>query len=182
MAGAALWKHYIETARRKGMQTFGDLRQIGFAFTDSFTSKPFDDGLRTRFPRKPASTARKPRFDEPRLAMFWRPSPELAAIAQLVERVDAVREYWHALVAALADDRVTPDEIIGLRRLWRQLSLSPEDIRAVHAKFFGDMLASTVEDDLLTAEEATRLRTLHQALRDIGWAPGDLSGALDLPH
>ncbi|MBI4342066.1 MAG: hypothetical protein HY599_01720 [Candidatus Omnitrophica bacterium] len=87
--------------------------------------------------------------------------------------MDRRRRYWHMLVEAVSDGVVTPDEIRLLRDTQRQLALPVEDIRALHAKLAGEIMASQVEDEAVSPSEAVVLTTLFGILRDLGWAPGD---------
>jgi hypothetical protein len=77
------------------------------------------------------------------------------------------------LVEAVSDGVVTREEISALRAAQRQLGLPDAQVRAVHAKFAGEVMASQLDDEAVSGDEARVLTTLFAVLRDLGWAPGD---------
>jgi hypothetical protein len=83
------------------------------------------------------------------------------------------RTYWHALVAALQDLTLSVDELDQLATLRAELSLAADEIRAIHGRVFGQLLASVTADELVTSNEAAALRQLLRELHTLGWAPGD---------
>ncbi|HVX90235.1 MAG TPA: hypothetical protein VHC20_01200, partial [Candidatus Paceibacterota bacterium] len=71
-----------------------------------------------------------------------------------------------------SDGTVTPAERDGLERMQVSLSLRPEEIRAVHARVFGDCLREYAEDDAVSSREVASLVELHATFGRLGWAPG----------
>ena len=53
------------------------------------------------------------------------------------------------------------------------LELPDADIRAVHARLFGELLKLVTEDEAVSVDEAGSLTELFLALRQLGWAPGE---------
>jgi hypothetical protein len=82
-------------------------------------------------------------------------------------------EYWDSLKAALSDLEITPNEIEYLGRKRRALSLTPAEVRALHARAFTGLLADVSDDHLITDDEVSKVATLATALRKLGWTPGD---------
>lgn len=154
MACALLWPHYVEAAERLGIRTLGDLARAGTHKYLATLGYPFygradfeDAGARR------ATVALKPR--------------------EVGISVDGagIREYWHALVAALVDGVVVDAERVALIHMRESSGLSREHIRSVHARVYADRLREAAEDDSLTDEEVGVLTRLRDDLAVIGWAP-----------
>ena len=97
--------------------------------------------------------------------------------AKVHKEQDALRarrsEYWDALKAALADLDITPSEIEYLGRKRRALNLTPEEVRALHARAFAGLLADVSDDHQITDDEVSKVAALATALRKLGWTPRD---------
>lgn len=164
-----MWEHYLAAATARGMRTLGDLRSLGsHRYLASLDQSPYgaDDAgaIRTR-----ASTAHKPRAE--------RIVPPNAMIA--ARDGNAARDYWHGWMDALSDQWIANDELDYLRRLRRGLALSPETVRAVHARVYADCLSRFAEDEAVTDDEATLLMEIREAMRKLGLAPGTLTSPRD---
>lgn len=163
MAGARLWLIYRDAAREAGLQHFEDFDKGGYSFLASFERDPFTAQLVEALAPPVPQGQLKPRpAGTTKPAAPRRPSPSHRR-----------RQYWHMLVDAISDGVVTPDELRSLRTAQNELTLPPEDIRAVHAKLAGEMMAAQVEDEAVSRDEAAVLTTLFGTLHDLGWAPGD---------
>jgi DNA polymerase-3 subunit epsilon len=163
VAAAQLWLVYRQHAVEQGARTFGDLKADGYKFAKSFGNRLFDQALIDQLGPRPCPTALKPRVaGKPRA---------------LTEPVDAVavnrRRYWHDLVSAFADGLITDQEITQLRLQQMLLDLPDAEIRAVHARLFGELLKLVTEDEAVSVDEAMSLKELFLALRQLGWAPGE---------
>lgn len=157
-AGAHLWALYQQTMQDLGIRTFEDLRnRKRYKFGESFEIDPLDPGICKGLCRadhlKPRSAAG--------------PAADPAESRRI-----HVREYWGAVTAAVADLKITDEELAGLQAARARLNLSDEEIRAVHGRVFAGMLGDALADSLVTEEEWDGLRRLHQCLRELGWAPG----------
>ena len=81
--------------------------------------------------------------------------------------------YVDALLAALSDLRITDDEKEFLKHLQVLQELTPEQVKAIHAKAFVWKLSAMADDDWLDKTEEQTLRQLTQCLSTLGWAPGE---------
>lgn len=163
IAGAHLWLIYRDAARKAGLEHFEDFDKGAYSFVASFDSDPFTPQLVEALAPPVPDGQLKPRTTAARKPAL---PPEVSAM-------DKRRRYWHMLVEAVSDGVVTPDEISSLRGAQRQLALPVDDIRAIHAKLAGEIMAAQVEDEAVSTSEAGVLSSLFGILRDLGWAPGD---------
>jgi DNA polymerase-3 subunit epsilon len=156
LASAQLWQFYTTILSNRGIQTFAQLAALkSYKFTNSFTS-PFIDSISTGHLHRTSHL--KPRSAQP----------------QAVQLPDnAVGEYWEAVLTALADFELTQEELAQLKRRRKELPLTEEQTRWVHAKAFSGLLAEVIQDRAITATEAETLWQVARALRALGWAPGD---------
>ena len=81
--------------------------------------------------------------------------------------------YWDALMVAIADLDVTPHEIFYLKAKQTALGIKPHEMRWMHARAFSGLLANMCQDKAVTEDEAEALSEIANALRELGWAPGD---------
>ena len=163
VAAAQLWLVYRKHALEQGARTFGDLKADRYKFATSFANRLFDQAIINQLGPRPCPTALKPRVaGKPRIVS---------------ESVDTValrrRRYWHDLVSAFADGMITDQEITQLRLQQMLLDLPDAEVRAVHARLFGELLKLATEDEAVSVDEATSLQELCLALRQLGWAPGE---------
>jgi DNA polymerase-3 subunit epsilon len=163
MAGAQLWLVYRDAARNAGLECFEDFDADRYSFTSSFEGDPFTPELVAALAPPVPDGQLKPRTVAVR-PVAARPGSSPA---------DPRRQYWHMLVEAVSDGVVTREEISALRAAQRQLGLPDAQVRAVHAKFAGEVMASQLDDEAVSGDEARVLTTLFAVLRDLGWAPGD---------
>jgi DNA polymerase III epsilon subunit-like protein len=163
IAGARLWLIYRDAARKAGVECFEDLEAGRYAFMTSFESDPFTRQLVDALAPSVPDGQLKPRTTE-----GTDPAAPLG-----VSPSDRRRRYWNMLLEAISDGVVTPDEMSSLLAAQQQLNLPTEDIRALHAKLAGEIIASHVEDAVVSTREAGVLTSLFAVLRNLGWAPGD---------
>jgi len=162
LAAAALWAQYLQVCERSGVRTFRQLAALrDYKFTQSFDDSLLDAvaegaspiAVRTKS-RGVAATATS------RLA-----APE--------GRQEVLAAYWDALTAALSDLDVTPHEVFYLKAKQTALSLTPVELRWLHARAFSGVLADMCGDKAISNDEAAKLSEVAIALRELGWAPGD---------
>ena len=158
LASARLWLHYAVHMERLRLSTFADLAaRRPYKFARSFSDDPIE---------APAAVAVSPALKSRRSGggITRAPGPNAR---------DGRAEYWHALKAVLADLQVGPDEIAYLERKRLDLALSAAEIRGLHARAFAGILADVADDHLIDDREVARLASMAEALRRLGWAPGD---------
>lgn len=164
LAAAALWKQYLTVCREHGVNTFGQLAaKKSYKFTQSF-----DDALLAEAVRLTSSAVKM----KSRGALVHIPDVAPSTSVQ-VDRQPVLAAYWDALTAALSDLTVTPHEVFYLRAKQGALSLSPEELRWLHARAFSGILADMCNDKAITGDEAASLAEVAMALRELGWSPGD---------
>ena len=174
LAAAKLWGHYVTHARENLVQSFRDLRSQGkHKYLKSFEQALVEATLADRI--RPA-----PPIPERRNRTQTRGDLAIESTRLAVERAERDRTtsrrrtYWHALVAALQDLSLSADELDQLAALRTELALAADEIRAIHGRLFGQLLATVTADELITPTEAAALRKLHRELHPLGWAPGDV--------
>lgn len=158
LASAYLWPRYVERMHDLGIQTFGDLAaRKRYKFVRSFRESP----LRTA-----------PRRVNARVKSRWSRPASTAAPSGASER-DRCAEYWNALKAALADLEITDAEIEYLTDKRRRLQLTDSEVRSLHARAFAGILAEVTDDHLIDEREVGKVAMMADALRRLGWSPGD---------
>jgi hypothetical protein len=155
-AAADVWVLLREELASQGVETFGELRTRG--------SYPFLGSLTASLP-EPSG-----RFGLERRGRTKR---------RLVRSLDghagrkAVRRYWNAVTAALGDLEINDIEVGLVRAMRDLLRLPDEEMRAVHARAFVQVVSMLAGDDWLDAEEIEQIRRVREGLGKLGWAPGD---------
>jgi DNA polymerase III subunit epsilon len=167
LAAAELWSRYLDACQRCGVQTFSALANLRtYKFTSSFADRMLDASIRLT---PPTALKLKPRTGSPADgAASWPPpsSPRQVAMAT----------YWDALSAAVADLDITPHEVFYLKAKQSALPLRREELRWMHGRVFSALLADMCQDRAITDAEALSLSRVADALRELGWAPGDDPG------
>lgn len=162
MAAARLWQYYTTILEQESVRTFDDLAsRKPYKFCASFSNDPLD----AMADRRLSTTARlKPRTGQ------RGPATGLPQVA----RHELVGEYWDALTAALSDLAITPDEVRYLRMKQAAVILTEDELRWLHARAFAGVLADMCQDKAITTDEVWALSNVQNALRALGWAPGDM--------
>jgi len=165
-AAAGLLAVYLDTAKQRGVTTFGDLAHLKqYDFVESFELPP----LTTAFvDHCPPCGQFKSRTDRLTGAA---PAPGEDAAADQPPR-NPVAAYWDALATVLADLKVTEAELAHLTRLKADLGLSDEQVRMMHARAFMSAISQFVGDGRIDDGERQALQQLHGCLATLGWAPG----------
>lgn len=183
LATALLWERYRQRALEAGLLRFGDIAdRKRYKFMESWHALPLDDAAAHAVgpvDTKTALMSRMTPLDYPRgsAPMSDASSPRSRAPSETPASPFAPRRaaYLHALVDALSDARLEPSETDELLELQHELGITPGEIRAVHAAFYADVVRVCVEDSFVSHQEATNLAGLGDALRALGWAPGDIT-------
>jgi DNA polymerase III subunit epsilon len=168
LACAHMWCHYVEAAERRGIKTLADLKDAGtHKYLSTLEWAPYSQVDLRRLEQADWPIPLKPRSQS-----ITPPTQQIPAGAST--ELDArarVRMYWRALVDALSDDQLTSREWDGLRTVQTSISITAEEIRAVHARVFSDRLREYAEDLAVSAAEAKSLTALRNELGRLGWAP-----------
>ncbi len=157
LAAARLWKVYTQAMAGRRICTFGDLARLKtYKFVQSFEYDPLP---RTTAANLRSNGAFKSRGN--------------TTIISTESHWDALHEYWEALKTVLFDLEVTDEEIEYLATKKRELGLTVESLRSLHARAFANMISQSIDDKMLDDQECAALCRLHQCLRRLGWAPGE---------
>lgn len=160
LASARLWLTYMKEMEAQQLRTFGDLMgRKSYKFFSSFSDPVLDK------PEGRRAFRAKSRWQGAK----GRPP----ALAPSDDRRVRVSEYWEALKAAVADLAIERSEVQYLVEKRQSLALSDGEVRAVHARAFAGLLASVTDDQEIDTAEVERLAAMADALRQLGWAPGD---------
>lgn len=156
-ASARLLELYLDCITERKIRTYGELAALkSYKFTQSWRDSPL-----------PSPEVLKLR----RTDRLW------SRIGHVPERqTDPVqkglRSYWDSLKAAIADLKITDDELSHIVSERKRLGLNKEQVRCLHARAFECAISQFVEDQRIDDQEVLKLRLLHQALARLGWAPG----------
>lgn len=164
LAAGQLWQHYLEAAQRAGHRTYRDLVRTGtYKFLGSLDRPPYGPVDVERLGGPGYTVAPKPRDPTS-------PAPEADRPLPVESRR---RIYWRALLEAAGDGVLTIGEASDLRGLQTELRLPPEELMAMHARYFGECLQVLAEDNWLSGTEAGLAEQLRTVLQALGWAPGE---------
>lgn len=81
--------------------------------------------------------------------------------------------YLDEIKGALADLHIDEEELRSIKAMREELDLDASVVRALHAGLYMAMLKRYTEEGILDETERSNLKRLHEALRTLGWAPGD---------
>ncbi len=167
-AATQLMGVYLEEMRARDIETFADLAQLkAYKFVKSFDRTPL------------VFTATEHPRDRVQLKSRGTDVAVMQGIADVPadegtkDGRQAVGAYWDALKAVICDLEVTDDEICHLEEKKRALGVSEEQIRALHARAFANVISQFVDDQRLDDRECKKLRRLFACLSQLGWAPGE---------
>jgi len=170
MAAAELMDVYLREMKEQGIHTFDDLAQRKhYKFVDSFAYAPLGMELAESLEMGGRVKSRAG-WALPNIS----PQPQEYAPARPELRQNALGKYWDALKAAMADLRISEDELAFLRDIKQSLDIKDEHVRMLHARLFSAVISEFIGDKWLDAKEARVLHRVHSCLRELGWAPGDL--------
>jgi hypothetical protein len=163
LAAAGLWGRYLDACERAGVQTFRQLAALrSYKFTGSFDDAMLDETV--AFGNVALSRQKS------RSSVVAIPAAQPTVASKTQDRLSA---YWDALMAALSDLDITPFEVFYLRAKQDALGLTPHELRWLHARAFSGVLSDMCQDRAIDDAEAAALAGVADALRQLGWAPGD---------
>ncbi len=165
LASGFLLAKYLETARERGIRTFGDLARLKqYKFVRSFANDPFP--VLSEFTHRPLEQQR---------------SQARHAPVTVIDPIrHAIAEYWDAIATIVTELEITESKIEELRNERLRLGLTVEQIRWAHAKAFAIVTAQSTQDRSVDDREARRLERVYDCLSKLGWAPGE--GIIDPSH
>lgn len=167
LAASRLFDIYLEEMGKRDVNTFADVGKLKqLQFVQSFVFPPIDS---KKIPQ--SQTGRGLKSRRARIAA----ATEQTAAGDGTSPNQSNKElgiYWDNLRAVLSDLVVTNDEIALLEKKQKELHLSPEQVRVLHARIFISVLSQFVDDQWLDDQERQTLRRLYRCLAKLGWAPG----------
>jgi DNA polymerase-3 subunit epsilon len=162
-SASKLWPIYLQAIEKRGLKCFEDLTKLkSYKFLESLMMDPIEPPAGDKLPE--AKKLKSRNINLTQAAAIQAPPA--------VSHLDALHAYWEALKAVLSDLDVTRQEIRYLERKQKEMGLLPSDVRALHARMFGNLISKAVEDHVLNDEECATMRSLYQCLAQLGWAPG----------
>jgi DNA polymerase-3 subunit epsilon len=167
LAAAAVWSKVRDAALNAGHRRWHEIPGINrFKFTESWRqpvmSQRFAELIGT--PDHPTAAKQRPG------------SRSLVPQERSLRRAEHRRaRYRTGLMDAFADRHFGVDDVTSLRMLASDSGLTRGEIRAVHASFFADVLREIVSDGFVSHDENDRVQHVAEALRELGWTPGDES-------
>ena len=167
LSAAKLWLIYLRAIEHLGLRLFGDLTKLkSYKFLESLARDPFIPPAVAKLPHAARLKSRSEKAVP--IALLETPGQKAAS-----PQLDARHSYWEALKGVLSDLAVSHEELKYLEKRRKELGLSKEEIRALHAKIFADLITNSVEDRILDNNECRTLHSLYQCLEKLGWAPGE---------
>lgn len=162
-AAAFIFFKYLNRFDELGITHFVDLATRGepdrFKWLDSFSKEPLRAGELAKLPH---GGAPKSRADQHTVAMYGTGS-HVAVRAE---------DYQSALVNAIADFQITPDEMAYLARVRTANSLDEAQVRGIHAAVFAWYTNTYLYDHIIDDNERAALAAVWRCLSELGWAPG----------
>lgn len=156
-AAEGLLRIYLEICARREVITFHDLQGVGdYDFLRSLRRRPLPGANDLRLTGRCAALSRR---DWP---IERRRLPDQAAL----------RTYYDALSAVLADLVITDSEFAYVKKLQEKLRLTREQMRALHGRAFLCIMMNFISDDWLDDREVEHLRQASSCLAKLGWTPG----------
>lgn len=157
VSSGKLLSMYLEVIKKRDIRTYGDLCRLAkYKFLDSFGQSPFE------------ARGENSGSESVRLKSRRTQQPEAAP-----PKRNSMTRYWDELCIAVADLGLDDEEIFALVALRKELGISADEIRFLHAHLFNTAVTRFIQDRSLTDDEASKLRRLKICLRQLGWAPGD---------
>jgi DNA polymerase-3 subunit epsilon len=174
-AAAGLLCFYRDSLKGMDVNTFGDLARLKkYKFFKSFAQGPLDSAAAQSLARSAALKSRSTPSARPVAAESATKPAQTAAVG--------LRRYWEGLKAALADLRITQDELDDLLAKKHEYGLDAEQIRALHARAFASVITQFTDDHRIDERECNLIRRVQRCLSQLGWAPGDASDQHSMGH
>jgi len=155
-AAAGLVDPCLSAMDRSGVETYGDLMRLGrYRFLESFVCSPLPEASQFGLRRGVKTVSRGGRV----------------ALPDPIR--DSAAEYWAALQRISETVNLSSDELSRIRSDRARGGLKADQIRAMHARFFAELISALVENGRLDKDGAEMLRRTRERLSVLGWAPGD---------
>ena len=168
VAAAGLMNIYLNEMKGRGVGTFGELAKLKkYKFVSSFDLSPLSVSIAAPFGSSSRLKSRSGGVADASRPEESYPPPVPTA------RSNPVAAYWNGLKTVLSDLQVTDEEISELQEIKRENELTDEQVQAIHAKAFINVLSHYVGDHYLDAKERKTVARLHRCLSILGWAPGE---------
>jgi DNA polymerase III epsilon subunit family exonuclease len=165
LASGQLLQIYLAALKTRSVGCFSELAALGnYKFLSSIENDPLDRSISVHWACGGRTKSRSS-FHQSTIAVQM-PQPVDQATVGL-------RKYWDALKMAVADLKITNEEIEEVRQLQLAYQLKDEQIRAMHARTYASVIAQFVEDKWVDDRERDKLRRFHSCLSELGWAPGE---------
>lgn len=157
LMAAGLWSQYRTRMKDLGITRFSDLAsRKNYKFFNSFNTDPLRHRSRARVTPK----SRRLEAEAPRPG----------------NRSERLSEYWDALKVALADLELSASEVGYLKQKVRELKMSADDQRRLHARAFAGVLVKLSADETICDRDVELIQGVWDGLRELGWAPGEGPG------
>jgi len=192
LAAAQLVEPCLAAMDRLGIETYGELTKIGrYRFLESFVCAPISDaaaadlrrgatlrsrnenGLHVHAQREAGSQGHGP------LAAAGGSQSALGRASQdyfgSQEKplASAKGGYWGALQQVASEANLSEADLSRIRDERARSGLKADELRAMHARLFGQVIQTLVEIGRLGREDVDLLRRTRERLSALGWAPGD---------
>lgn len=169
LACSHMWGHYVAAAEKIGCKTWGDLASIGsHKYLSTLAMNPYSredfEGIGGRL----CGTAKKPRLT-PICSPFDDCDP--LEVNGPEGRSKSKLTYWNTLIDALSDGEINAAEVSTINILKQSMGLTFQDVREIHTRLYAQFLMVCAEDNMVTDDEAIRIRKLRMALSQLGWEP-----------
>ena len=161
LAAAQLYTVYLQAMKRRRLKTFKDLASLkDYKFVQSF----YRDLLLAPAAVTNSTVARsKSRNMNTLSPNRWPVFP----VRQARPHQDALHSYWEQLKSVICDYcmNITEKEVTRLAQKRKELSLTAEEVRNLHARTFADMVSSFVDDKRLDDRSCLTVQRFYQWLR-----------------
>ena len=84
-----------------------------------------------------------------------------------------LKMYRNMVCDAMADGKVTSDELLAINKFKQENEITQEQTRFVHASLFHRCLGTVLEDDIFDTSEVAQIKFLHNVLHALGWSIAD---------
>jgi DNA polymerase-3 subunit epsilon len=170
LAAAGLVDPCLQAMARGGIETFGDLSRLGrYRFLESFICTPLADAARFGLRCGVRTVSRAQSHSS---GIFrYDPIPRGPAVKATIPAVQD--SYWSALQRIAFDPNLSAEDLSRIRDERARSGLRADQLRALHARVFAEVIHSLVENGRLDRDGMDLLRRTRERLSSLGWAPGD---------
>ena len=192
LAAAHLVEPCLAAMDRLGIETYAELTKIGrYRFLESFVCAPISDAVAADLRRGATLRSRSEnalRVDAQRRppsegdGTFPTPGGSQATLGRATQaQLDnhektwsrAKDGYWGALQQVASNANLSDADLSRIRDERARSGLKADELRAMHARLFAQVITTLVESGRLGREGVDLLRRTRERLSALGWAPGD---------